>query len=85
MIPLLQSQVKNLNKTFSETLENYRSGNTTLIQFKKALDGLTQSQIKLESSLFEHLQNKFYLAAHMGVDFIPGENISLLARDRRDQ
>ena len=85
MIPLLQSQVKNLNKTFSETLENYRSGKTTLIQFKKALDGLTQSQIKLESSLFEHLQNKFYLAAHMGVDFIPGENISLLARDRRDQ
>ena len=84
MIPLLQSQVKNLDKTFSETLENYRDGKTTLIQFKNALQGLTKSQIKLETFLFEHLQKKFILATEMGVDFIPGENISLLSREKGD-
>ena len=82
MIPLLKAQVKNCDKTFGETLENYRQGKTKLIQFKKALDRLLSTQNKLELYLNEHLQNKFSLASLMGAHFIPGENISLLSKNK---
>ena len=85
MIPLLKAQVKNCDKTFGEALENYRQGKTQLIQFKKSLDRLLSTQRKLELYLNEHLQRKFNLASLMGVPFIPGENISLLSKNKGEE
>ena len=85
MIPLLKAQVKNCDKTFGETLENYRQGKTKLIQFKKSLDRLIATQTKLELFLNEHLQNKFKLASIIGIPFIPGENISLLSKNKGEE
>ena len=85
MIPLLKAQVKNCDKTFGETLENYRQGKTQLIQFKKSLDRLISTQKKLELYLNEHLQRKFNLASLIGIPFIPGENISLLSKNKGEE
>tara|TARA_Y100001954_G_C15821401_1_gene610110 strand:+ start:3119 stop:4561 length:1443 start_codon:yes stop_codon:yes gene_type:complete len=85
MIPLLKAQVKNCDKTFGETLENYRQSKTQLIQFKKSLDRLLSTQKKLELYLNEHLQRKFNLASLIGVPFIPGENISLLSKNKGEE
>lgn len=66
--------VKNAQKTFDRTLDNFISGKTTFAEMKIVLDSLILSEEQLENSKYQHMVAKLQLSHIMGLDDFPGES-----------
>jgi outer membrane protein TolC len=69
-----QAFVKNAQKTFDKTLDNFISSKTAFAEMKIVLDSLIMSEQNLEISKYDHMTTKLQLAHLMGVDDFPGES-----------
>jgi hypothetical protein len=64
-------------------MENYMNGKTSFVDFKLALEELTEASQLLEFAKFAHARDKILLAQEIGIEDFPGENFESLAVERR--
>jgi outer membrane protein TolC len=84
-IEILSSRNASLQRNFDTILENYLDGKTTFINFKIALEEMTQTKEKMEQIKLMHTRDKLKLATIMGVEDFPGENFERLAKEMTDR
>ncbi len=71
-------ELKNAQRAFDKTIDNYIASKTTFPDVNYVLDELIQSKIDLENTKYEHLLEKLTLATLMGVDDFAGEQFDRL-------
>lgn len=84
-VEILNSRNASLQRNFDTILENYLDGNTPFLNFKIALEEMSQSKAKLEQIKLMHVRDKLKLATIMGVEDFPGENFERLAKEMTDK
>lgn len=80
-VKILNSRTASLQRNFDTILENYLDGETTFLNFKIALEEMTQAREKEAEIKYFHAEDKLLLATQMGVEDFPGENFERLAQE----
>jgi outer membrane protein TolC len=86
-IKILEARTPTLQRNFDAIMENYMDGKTSFVDYKLALEELTQAAQLLEFTKFAHARDKILLAQEIGIEDFPGENFENLAipKTRRAQ
>lgn len=82
-LKILEARTPTLQRNFDTIMENYMNGKTSFVDFKLALEEMTEASQLLEFTKFAHARDKILLAREIGIEDFPGENFENLTTERR--
>lgn len=80
---ILEARTPTLQRSFDTIMENYMNGNTSFVDYRVALEELTEASQLLEFTRYAHARDKILLAQEIGIEDFPGENFENIVRERR--
>lgn len=84
-LKILEARTPTLQRNFDTIMENYMNAKTPFINFKSALEELTQASQLLEFTKYAHARDKILLALAIGIEDFPGENFENIVQSKRSQ
>ncbi len=84
-LKILEARTPTLQRNFDTILENYMNGKTPFVDFKNALEEMTEANQLLEFTKYSHARDKILLASEIGIEDFPGENFETQVQEKRRQ
>jgi outer membrane protein TolC len=82
-IKILKAYVANVQRQYDFILGRYVNRKTIYLNFHNSLKELTETKVKLEETLFNHLKKRILLTYTLGLDQLPSEKIQDLVEEEK--